>query len=266
MPRELADTFKRLVDNEVPPHIARKLLLKVNEDLTGEQLADSAARYSYLENVIAQCIRVAGPIATEGKGSKVVVFIGPTGVGKTTTIAKLAADFKLRGGKRIGLITADTYRIAAVEQLRKYAQIMDVPLEVVLPGELARAVDRSRQLDIVLVDTAGRSQRDDLKMNQLRQLLASVKPHEVHLVLSATCSHRVLGNVLDRFGCFDVDKIVLTKLDEAAAYGGVLDILSKVDKGLSYVTTGQDVPDDIEVADAGHIARLILGGHDLDDR
>jgi len=203
----------------------------------------------------------AGPIRVRDTGKPfIVALVGPTGVGKTTTIAKLAANFCLREGRKVGLITLDTYRIAAVDQLKTYAQIIDVPLEVAMsPEQLKEAVGQMTDRDIILIDTAGRGQRDASKINDLRAFFAAVKPNEVHLVLSATCGEGVLTETIHRFNDVGVDRMIFTKLDEAVGFGVILNCLQKVKAQLSYVTTGQDVPNDIEVGEGREIAGLILG-------
>jgi len=210
---------------------------------------------------IAECIRPAGPISPgKGGGPSVVAFVGPTGVGKTTTIAKLAAHFALRERSRVGLITLDTYRIAAVEQLRTYAKIIDVPLEIVLsPSELCEAVARLAGCSVVLVDTAGRSQRDRLKINDLKAFFEKHRPAQTHLVVSVTSDGAALEDTLEKFSVYRPDCVLLTKLDELPACGKLLDAIRTVNRPVSYVTTGQDVPDDIEVAHPQQLAALIAG-------
>jgi flagellar biosynthesis protein FlhF len=160
----------------------------------------------------------------------------------------------------VGLITIDTYRIAAVEQLKTYARIIDVPLEVaVTPDELKDAVARLSDRDIILIDTAGRSQRDAIKVKELRSFFNAVRPDEVHLVLSSTGGERVLAETIERFQEIGVDRVIFTKLDEAIGFGVILTCLQKVDAKLSYVTTGQDVPDDIRIGEGKALAELILG-------
>jgi flagellar biosynthesis protein FlhF len=189
-----------------------------------------------------------------------VALIGPTGVGKTTTIAKLAANLKLREGKRVGLITIDTYRIAAVDQLKKYADIIGSPLKVVgSPEDLRDAIHAMNDCEFVLIDTAGRSPSDTLKLNELKNFLAFARPDEVHLVISTTSSEACIESAINRFSDVRVDKIIFTKLDEAVHVGVVLNVIRKVGKSLSYVTMGQDVPDDIEVGRGRKLAQLILG-------
>ena len=190
-----------------------------------------------------------------------LALIGPTGVGKTTTLAKLAANLKLKEGHKVGLITLDTYRIAAVDQLRRYAEILGSPLRVVANAdELRAAVAGLAHMDFILIDTAGRSPRDGPKLDELRELLAAVQPDDVHLVLSSTSSQDAVELAYDRFSGVRVDKMIFTKLDEASHVGVVLNVCCKVNKALSYVTTGQDVPNDIEVGRGHVLARMILQG------
>jgi len=262
VPAELLDTYTRLVQQQVADELARELLDDVRQSLTGEQLRDAEAVQARLAQRVAEMIPEAGPIEIDGPPgrAKVVALVGPTGVGKTTTIAKLAAHFKLREHKNVGLITIDTYRIAAVDQLKTYARIVDVPLEVVLsPAELVDAVQQMRQMDLILIDTAGRSQNDTIRLNELKSFLSAIETDEIHLVLSSTATAGTLRSAIERFGELGADRIIFTKLDEAVGFGVILDAVRSVDSRLSYVTTGQDVPDDIAVGSAREVARLILG-------
>jgi flagellar biosynthesis protein FlhF len=160
----------------------------------------------------------------------------------------------------VGLITLDTYRIAAIEQLRKYAELIDSPLRVVGTAEdMSDALRSMKDCEYVLIDTAGRSPNDTLKLNELRSFMVAAKPDEVHLVLSTTASQQCVELAINRFNEVRADKIIFTKLDEAAHLGVVLNVAKKVNKSLSYITTGQDVPDDIEVGRGKKLAQMILG-------
>jgi flagellar biosynthesis protein FlhF len=159
----------------------------------------------------------------------------------------------------VGLITLDTYRIAAVDQLRKYADIIGSPLKVVSSADdLREAIAAMSDCEYILVDTAGRSPNDTMKLNELKGLLAAAEPDEVHLVLSSTASQECIQLAISRFSDVRADKIIFTKLDEAAHVGVVLNVVRKVNKSLSYITTGQDVPNDIEVGKSRRLAQLIL--------
>jgi len=261
MPEQLFDMYIDLIQREVADEIAQELISHVQRDMTGNQIMSVDLVRQKLVNVMDDMIRTTGPISRNINGQpRVVVLIGPTGVGKTTSVAKIAANLKLRQDQKVGLITIDTYRIGAIDQLRMYAQIIDVPLKVVLtPVELKDAVDSLRDMDVILIDTAGRSQKDELKLQELKTFLNAAQPDEVHLVISSTANHSHMINAVEKFKTLGVDRIILTKLDEAISFGVVLSVLRKVDASISYITTGQDVPDDIEVAGGKKLARLLLG-------
>lgn len=190
----------------------------------------------------------------------IVALVGPTGVGKTTTLAKLAAHMKLREGRSVGLITIDSYRIAAVEQLKTYAQILQIPIiPVVTPQEIVGAIEKLAAVDVILIDTAGRSQKDDPRITELKQFLDAARPDQVHLVLSTTAREAAIRQAIEKFGVLGARQLIFTKLDEAVGFGVILNVLRSVDLRLSYLTTGQSVPDDIEVGSARRVAELLLG-------
>jgi flagellar biosynthesis protein FlhF len=260
LPGELVPTYAQLLEAEVPEVLARRLVRHVAERLEPDQAHRPESIRDALRDAVEECVPTAPPIAAVAGTRRVVALVGPTGVGKTTTVAKLAANFKLAHGFRPGLVTVDTYRIAAVEQLRTYAEIINLPLAVAnTPGEMRRAIDDLGDVDLVLIDTAGRSPRDEVKIRELADFLAEAQPDEVHLVLSAVAGERSLRAAVERFAMVRADRLILTKLDEADGLGGVLAVLGQADRPVSYLTTGQAVPDDIEPADRRRLARLILG-------
>jgi flagellar biosynthesis protein FlhF len=260
LPGELVPTYAQLLEAEVPEVLARRLVRHVADRLEPDQAHRPESIRDALRDAVEECVPTAPPIAAVAGTRRVVALVGPTGVGKTTTVAKLAANFKLAHGFRPGLVTVDTYRIAAVEQLRTYAEIIDLPLAVAnAPGEMRRAIDELGDVDLVLIDTAGRSPRDEVKIRELADFLAEAQPDEVHLVLSAVAGERSLRAAVERFAMVRADRLILTKLDEADGLGGVLAVLGQADRPVSYLTTGQAVPDDIEPADRRRLARLILG-------
>ncbi len=235
-----------------------------------EQLAiGQASRLSPTRNYRDGCPRrsfdfpIAEPLEVTPGRRLVVALVGPTGVGKTTTIAKLAAHFRLREQCRVGLVTVDTYRIAAVEQLKTYAEIMDLPLEVVAtPREMRAATDRLAEMDLVLIDTAGRSPRDSVRLAELRRLLAESQADEVQLVLSAVAAPDSIDIAAGVFSTVGASALILTKLDEAVALDWLPGLLQRHRLPLSYITNGQNVPDDIQPASAAHLAAFFATGHD----
>jgi flagellar biosynthesis protein FlhF len=264
LPGELVPTYATLLEAEVPEALARRLVRHVAEQLEPDEIHQPEAIRDALRLAVENSLPIAPPIATVPGTKRIVALVGPTGVGKTTTVAKLAANFKLVHGLRPGLVTVDTYRIAAVEQLRTYAEIIDLPLAVAnSPAEMKRAIAELGDVDVVLIDTAGRSPRDEVKIRELADFLNEARPDEVHLVLSAVAGERSLRSAVERFAVVRADRLILTKLDEADGLGGVLAVIGQANRPVSYLTTGQAVPDDIEPADRRRLARLILGHEDV---
>lgn len=187
-------------------------------------------------------------------------FVGPTGVGKTTTIAKLASDYVLRQKKKVGFITSDTYRIAAVDQLRTYANILNAPLEVVFsPDDMEQAVRRLQGCDVIFMDTAGRNYRNQAYVEEINQFLSKFAASETYLVLSLTAKYSDMEEVITNFSSFAIDKVIFTKKDETSTYGAILNTIYLKKLSLSYITNGQNVPEDIEIASPQTIANLIMG-------
>ncbi len=260
LPGPLVPTYSALIEAEVSEVLARRIVRDVADRLEPDELHRPAAIRAATAEAVGDCLAIAPPIAAVAGARRIVALVGPTGVGKTTTVAKLAAGFKLVKGLRPGLVTVDTYRIAAVEQLRTYAEIIDLPLAVAnAPSEMRRAIEGLGDVDLVLIDTAGRSPRDEVKIRELAEFLAAAGPDEVHLVLSASGGERSLRSAVERFASVHADRLILTKLDEAEGLGGVFSVVVTADRPVSYITTGQAVPDDIEPARRGRLARLILG-------
>lgn len=260
-PGKLPDLYRSLIENAVAEDIALGMVRRLEAELSHDQLHDEAEIRCRLSSILIESVPVSGPIMPAcTDGPHLAALIGPTGVGKTTTVAKLAANFSLREHKKVGLITLDTYRIAAVEQLKTYAQIIDVPLKVAMtPDEYQDAIFELSDRDVILIDSAGRSQRDSIKIQELRSFFAVAAPHETHLVLSSASSERVIHQAIDRFRPMGFDRVIFTKIDEAVGFGVILGALQKVQARLSYITTGQDVPSDIEIGEPRILAEMIVG-------
>jgi flagellar biosynthesis protein FlhF len=194
------------------------------------------------------------------KESKFLKFFGPTGVGKTTTIAKLAAEAVLKNKRKVGLITTDTYRIGAVEQLRTYANILNVPLEVVFqPMDMEIALEKLKLSDLNFMDTAGRNYRNQDNANELIKFFPHINGTLNYLVLSLTAKNHDMIDIIKNFQHIDVESVIFTKADETRTYGSILNMVCRYNLSLSYITTGQNVPDDILVASPSKVANLILG-------
>ncbi len=264
VPEALFDQYLELLQNEVADELAHEVIEEVSQRMKTDESADAGAVRTSIHQALAKLVPAdeqADALAptTDGR-PRTIALIGPTGVGKTTTVAKLAANFKLRHKRRVSLITMDTYRIAAVDQLRTYANIIDVPLHVVSqPDEMIAAMQQCAGSQVVLIDTAGRSQRDDPKLDQLHSLIQAARPHQVHLVLASTCTQKVLLDAIERFSRIQTDRIIFTKLDEAVTYGVLLNVARQVNKQLSFLTTGQEVPHHIEATRGERLASLVLG-------
>ena len=263
-PAALREVYRRLIEQEVSEEIAETILVEIAEEL-GPDVADpdrvtrsALRRVNDLLPIDEQPLDI-GAAKREGR-PHVVALIGPTGVGKTTTIAKLAASCRFREGLSVGLVTTDSFRMAAVDQLGRYAEILQVDLEVVIePEDMIPALERLSGCDVILVDTAGRSRRDSERLQELGAFLRQADPDETHLVLSTTTGQRTMLRDADAFSQLGADRVVLTKLDEADGFGIVLNVIQRLDTRISFVTTGQEVPDDIEQGGADRIARLLLG-------
>lgn len=256
------EVYAELLDSAMCPEIADRLLAGVQARLDPVELDDPELVRRSVHRLLAELIPVVRAPSKPGRQADgrplTIALVGPTGVGKTTSIAKLAAVYKLRHGKRVGLITTDTYRIAAVEQLRTYARIIGLPVQVAAdPQDTAEAMREMKDLDVVLVDTAGRSPSDRARLDELTALVRAARPHETHLVLAATASEAVLMRAVERFRPLEPDRLILTKLDEAVQLGAIAAVPGRAGLPLSHVCVGQEVPDDIELANADRLARRI---------
>jgi flagellar biosynthesis protein FlhF len=190
----------------------------------------------------------------------VVALVGPTGVGKTTTIAKIAAIEALSTKKKVGLVTIDTYRIGAVEQLKIYADILGLPFEVInSTDDIERCFDNLKDCDSIFVDTTGRSIKNIMQLSELKLYLDRIKPDTTYLVVSMTTKYHDLLQILKGFGTMDYNRLILTKLDETTTYGSILNVAYNTKAPISYMTTGQNVPDDLKEAAKDMLLELVIG-------
>lgn len=254
------EVFTEMLDADVDPDAARVMLQEVAAHCTPDQLNDAWLIKGRLCQIIQQKINVSGPIDLSGGTRHVVALVGPTGVGKTTTLAKLAAGFHFDQGTSVGFVTLDTFRLGAVDQLQKYADLLGAPCEVVsAPDQMLPALDRLSHCQLILIDTAGRSPRDESQLNALNDFLRVAAPSQIHLVLSAASAQSHAQMAVEQFAAVRPTHLLLTKLDESTCLGSWYRLLSSGAWPLSYLTTGQHVPQDILVANRRRVASLILG-------
>ncbi|MBP2077675.1 flagellar biosynthesis protein FlhF [Oceanobacillus polygoni] len=246
--------YEHLLDQEVHPNLAKEIVESVSEkqgDIELDSIMDNIGLVieDRLSNVLS-------PIPLD---KKIIQFVGPTGVGKTTTIAKVAAKMMLESDKKVAFITADTYRIAAVEQLKTYARILNVPLEVAYSIEdYHQAITKFSSYDVIFVDTAGRNFRDPKYINELKATI-DMSMMETHLVLSLTTKPKDIVEIYEQFEHLAISSVIFTKLDETRQYGSLINIVLGKQIGITYLTNGQDVPDDLLEADAHAIRKLLVG-------
>lgn len=256
--------YNKLIDSEVEEKLANVIIEDIDSSLKKEANIDNIISAVYQKIIL----KLGEPeVISEDKEKSIIFFMGPTGVGKTTTIAKLASEFKLNKGRKVAMITADTYRIAAVEQLNTYAGILDVPVSVIFsPSELVNAVKEYSEYDMIFVDTAGRSHRNLEQLGEIEEMFKNIDEAQLglhvekYLVLSATTKYRDLLNIADAYKDIKNYRLLFTKLDETGAYGNLLNMRINTGAPLSYTTCGQNVPDDIEITDVQGLAKQLISG------
>lgn len=261
LPSEFAPHYRTLVNRGVSRKAAAMLIASVLRDSDPNVLRDPRVFTERLHVELRRTLQTTGGLSLRPGQRQVVAFCGPTGVGKTTSLAKLAAHFSVNELARVGLVTSDTYRVGAAEQLRVYANIIGLPLRVANNvKELRAALNEFRDYDLVLMDTAGSSQFNLEQIGDLKNMLQAAQPSETVLVMSACTPLDDLRNVVANYKCAGPTSLLFSKLDETRQYGAMFSMLSEAALPLSYLSVGQNVPDDIRVASPGMVANLILGG------
>ncbi|HEY9720667.1 MAG TPA: flagellar biosynthesis protein FlhF [Oscillatoriaceae cyanobacterium] len=256
-PTLLQKVYDKLCERDVDPSIARGLVVYLQNEQP--HLKSYELLVEALESPISGLIQTAGPLKPVPGEQKIVALVGPTGVGKTTTLAKMAANFTLAREASLAMLTIDTYRVAAIEQLKTYGDIIGLPVEVVLtPQGLKDALRTHQEKNMILIDTAGRSPYNRMHLNELKSFLDISPKRETHLVLSSTTRLADLKRIVRNFGNTGVDRLIFSKTDETDAVGGIISIAHETGLPVSYITTGQSVPDDIMIADSTEMARMLI--------
>jgi len=258
--------YNYLLEQEVNSELAKDIITSVLEQHGTNQVTTDAL-IEHVKTEINRRLHVVESRENHIPQKKIIQFVGPTGVGKTTTLAKVAANTMIEGKKKIAFITTDTYRIAAIDQLKTYAKILDVPIKVAYSAsEYKEALHHFSHYDHIFVDTAGRNFREEKYLSQLRELIEMDKAHaETYLVLSLTAKQKDIIDIHHQFNKLPVQNIIFTKLDETETFGSLLNISIAAEKGITYITNGQDVPSDIITPTNEYITDLIVSRYEKND-
>ncbi|OGG00823.1 MAG: flagellar biosynthesis protein FlhF [Candidatus Glassbacteria bacterium RIFCSPLOWO2_12_FULL_58_11] len=259
LPAMLKEIYKKLSGIELEERTAVELVQNLYGRYSEKEYGNRELVEKFLIDEISRMIRVVKPSPVREKAPLKIVFLGPSGVGKTTCLAKLATSKKFYGDRRVAMITADTYRVAATQQLGTFSEIADIPMEIVhSPRDLTRALKHHQDKEVILIDTAGGSQYNDKLISELKELLEAADPDEVQLVLSVNTKPKDMQHMIKRFKISQSTRLLLTKFDETLTFGSIVAVVRDSGVPLSYLTFGQEVPEDIELADPLKIARLVV--------
>ncbi len=256
LPPDILNLYRNLIERDIPEDMARELAVQTQMAQSRRQVkAETAA-----QQIIMDRLGETAPIKLKAYRQNVLFFVGPTGAGKTTTLVKLAGMLAIEHKLRVGVVNMDTYRIGAMEHMRIYTDIMNIPLQTAYSAaELSQALAALADRDVVLVDTAGKSTGDDGYRQEITECMKAAKADEVFLVLSVAMGHRASREIIRNYAFLSDYKLIITKLDEVSAWGNVLYIREMAGKPLAYMAVGQNVPDDIRPADTKRLADNIVG-------
>ena len=261
IPKNLQDVLKLLNKNGVNLTLANNIVEDIFTSLSGEELLDEDTIFNKLNNKIKNFLNITGPIKFAQNQTTVVMLIGPTGAGKTTTIAKLAALYKYNYSRKVALVSTDSLRIAAMEQLKSFADIAKIHfVPVYNNSELTDKINALRNYELVLIDTTGLNAKNMKQMVSLKETIRIAKANEIHLTLSLTTKYADITDCIKNFSMIPYDGIILTKLDETEGMGDILNIATDFDKPFSYFTFGQNIPDDVSLASRNELAQIIIKG------
>ncbi len=257
----LTETLQRnLIFRGVDKDIANKIIANLTKLNVEAAISHVKELKPYLPGILKQMGIIAGPLTTSGRAQKIIALMGPTGVGKTSTIAKLAAGNVIQGETNLALLSTDQYRIGALEELRAYARIIGVSMGVASNRrEVREFIRKQKDKNLILIDTTGVSQKDDQKILELSEIFGSGSVVEIHLVMSATTKEEDLIEIMERFSVLPIKRLIFTKLDETSSYSALFNLSVRSKIPVSFLTNGQEVPEDIEVASVEKLSSFITG-------
>ena len=261
IPKNLQDLLKLLNNNGVSVTHANTMIEEIFTSLKGEELLEEDLIVNKLLSRMKHHLQITGPIKFNQNHTTIVLIMGPTGSGKTTTIAKLAALYKFTYSRRVALISADSYRIAAMEQLKAFAEIARIPfVPVYNNSDLIDKINSLKKYELILIDTAGLNSRNMKQMVTLKDTIRIAKADEIHLTLSMTTKYSDLSDNIKNFSMIPYNGIILTKMDETSSMGDIINLAADYEKPYSYITFGQDIPEDISLANRNELAQTVLRG------
>jgi flagellar biosynthesis protein FlhF len=261
LPDTLKQPYMQLVSSGVEDKIAMNIMQSIYGKLSGEQLQNRTITERHFLSVLESLIQTTESVISKQESQRIIALIGPTGVGKTTTIAKLSANDKLFRNLDVAVISIDTYRLGAIQQMQIFTDVAKIPMEIVYkPEEMTAALQKFRNKQIIYIDTVGRSPRNQKDLEELQAFIDAACPHEVHLVINASIDAKSGLDILKKFGLLKPTRIIFSKVDETASLGNILNILNGQNIPVSYMTNGQTIPDDISSASAVKIATMIYSG------
>jgi len=266
LPTKLKEYYDILISNEIEDKFAREIIFNVYENTSSKDINDDDYIRNLLIKEISDKIVLAPNLKISKNNSKVIAFIGPTGVGKTTTLCKIAAICKFFNHYNIAIVSIDTYRLAAIDQLKTFTDIANISLEIAYDStELKNMIQKHRDKDIIFIDTVGRSPNNQEHLSELKGLLESISADEVHLIISANTSLSSMKEIIKNFGILMPNRLIFSKIDETINFGNIINLINFSHLPISYLTTGQVIPDDIEIADKNKLAGLVIKSKKKDE-
>lgn len=256
---ELTKLYVALLDSGISINLSREIIQEIQDEVPKSDFREYGHINALLKRKITRKMLTSRVSYSNDEHPYIIALVGPTGVGKTTTLAKMATHPEIYGSDKVAFISIDTYRIAAIEQLRTFAKIAQIPMDVAYSlNDISKAITKYRQKDIILIDTPGRSPNNKHQLLEMKEFIERARPDEVHLVLNVSTRHEDIEGIIEKYKMMNFNKIVFTKLDETISPGEIINVIDQFQKPVSFITNGQEVPEDIETGMSSNLVNLIL--------